>query len=267
MIRRAELRPLFRGAYLVGPVLTTLARETAAVLVCGPSAVLSHRFATWLYGLLSRPAADAPIDVTVLSSHPRRHPGIRVRRTRSLMPHEIRRRSNIPVTAPPRTLIDLASCTGPSELEMAVAEAFARGLTNRAQLLRALERAGRRRGSTALRRLLDAPHGPARTRSKPERKLLALIRAHGLPEPETNVRVGRWEVDFLWRDARLVVEVDAYSTHSSPRAFERDRRKTAELEEMGLSVHRVTPTQLDIDPTATLARVRRAHADPDNDAG
>ena len=84
--------------------------------------------------------------------------------------------------------------------------------------------------------LLD--HGPRLSRSPPERRLLRAIRDAGLPEPETNVMVGRWEVDFLWRDAGLAVEVDAYSTHSSPRAFERDRRKDADLAARGLMVQR-----------------------------
>jgi very-short-patch-repair endonuclease len=84
--------------------------------------------------------------------------------------------------------------------------------------------------------LLD--HGPHLSRSPPERRLLCAIRDAGLPEPETNVMVGRWEVDFLWRDAGLAVEVDGYSTHSSPRAFERDRRKDADLAARGLIVQR-----------------------------
>ena len=66
-------------------------------------------------------------------------------------------------------------------------------------------------------------------------------RAH-LPEPETNVKVGRWTVDFLWREAGLAVEVDAYSTHSSPWAFERDRRKDAELTASGSSCSDSAPT-------------------------
>jgi very-short-patch-repair endonuclease len=150
------------------------------------------------------------------------------------------------------------------DLERAVAEAFALRLVGRAQILRELDRLGPRPGTRALRRLLDAADGPARTRSRPERKLLALIRAAGLPEPETNVRVGRWQVDFLWPDVGFVVEVDAYSTHSSPWAFERDRRKSAELGDLGLTVQRVTPGQLDLDATSTVSRIRRTLADPDN---
>jgi very-short-patch-repair endonuclease len=54
-----------------------------------------------------------------------------------------------------------------------------------------------------------------------------------------------------------VVEVDAYSTHSSPWAFERDRRKTAELEELGLKVHRVTKLRIDKEPTTVVAEIQR----------
>lgn len=167
------------------------------------------------------------------------------------------------MTAPIRTLIDFAATAGEEALERAVAEAFALRLVGRGQILGELDRIGGRPGTRALRRMLEGS-GPRRTRSRPERKLLALIRAAGLPEPETNVRVGRWEVDFLWRDAGFVIEVDAHSTHSSPRAFERDRRKTSELQDLGLFVHRVTRNQLDLDPTATIARALRALADPDN---
>jgi very-short-patch-repair endonuclease len=111
-----------------------------------------------------------------------------------------------------------------------------------------------------IKALLDAAQSPARTRSWPERRLLRLIREAGLPEPEVNVRIGRWEVDFLWRAQMLIVEVDAYSTHSSPWAFERDRRKTAELEDLGFTVQRVTSVQIDEGPAAAVARIRRTLA-------
>jgi len=163
----------------------------AAVLAAGPTAVVSHRSAAQLYELLPYPAQSEAIHVTVTERHHRRHGHIVVHRTRELSPHEIRRRSNVPVTAVPRTLIDLASCCEDQDLETAVAE--------------------------------------------------------------VNARVGRWEVDFLWREAQLVVEVDVYSTHSSPTAFERGRRKNAELEDLGHTVHRVTPGRF----KAELARVRR----------
>ena len=112
-----------------------------------------------------------------------------------------------------------------------------------------------RSGVRALRALLEAGHAPARTRSPPEERLLTLMRGAGLPEPEVNARLGPWEVDFLWRERRLVVEVDGYASHSSPQAFERDRRKTAELQDAGLLVHRVSAKMVGEACIAPIARL------------
>jgi very-short-patch-repair endonuclease len=182
--------------------------------------------------------------------------GLVVHETASLARYEIRDCDGIPVTAPVRTLIDLSGCCRAEELEATVAEAFALRLTNRGPLLREIESRPGRRGTARLRALLDGDKRPRRTRSVPERKLLSLLRAAGVPEPEVNSRVGRWEVDFHWPEHGLVVEVDAYSTHSSPRAFERDRRKSAELMARGLLVHRVTKRQIDERPKWTVRDIR-----------
>jgi len=99
---------------------------------------------------------------------------------------------------------------------------------------------------------------PARTRSRTERRLLSAIRAAGLPEPEVNVKLGPWEIDFLWRDAGLAVELDGYDSHSSPRAFARDYRKNAALEGYGLEVTRVSADQARDDTVATVVRIGRA---------
>jgi hypothetical protein len=47
-------------------------------------------------------------------------------------------------------------------------------------------------------------------------------------------------VDFLWRDAKLVVEVDGYDAHSGRVAFERDRLKAATLTANGLRILPIT---------------------------
>lgn len=257
-IARGDLQVLHRGVYLVGPIAPPHAHETAAVLACGPSAVLSHHSAAHLYQILPYPARPGPVHVTVTERHTRVHRGVQVHRTTTLAPHELRERSNIPLTAVPRTLIDLAACADPFELEAAVAEAFALRLTSRGQLLRAIDDAVGRRGAARLRALLDGERGPKRTRSAPERKLLAAIRAAGFPEPEVNSRLGRWEVDLYWPEQALVVEVDGFAAHSSPRAFERDRQKGAELEDMGIRLLRVSALQVRDRRQATVARIDRA---------
>jgi very-short-patch-repair endonuclease len=261
---RGDLVALHRGVYLVGPTSPARASEMAAVLACGPTARVSHDSATYLYGFLPHPADPGPIHITVTERHCRRRPGIHLHRTTGLAPHETRERDGIPVTAPIRTLIDFAVSASHEALEAAVAEAFALHLVGRGQILRELDRIGSRPGSRPLRRLLEGPRRPQRTRSAPERKLLVLIRAAGLPEPEANVRIGGWEVDLLWRDERLIVEVDGYAAHSSPRAFERDRRKTAALQALGYVVLRVTPRQIAEHTGAVIAWIQRALADPDN---
>ena len=170
---------------------------------------------------------------------------------------EVTTKRGIPVTTPTRVILDLAGVLSARELEQLVSEAFAIRLTNRPSLLRIIERHAQRRGVRALRALLEAGHAPARTRSPPEERLLMLLRAAGLPEPEVNARLEPWEVDFLWREERLVVEVDGYASHSSPEAFERDRRKTAELQDAGFLVHRVTAKAVQGDPGSAVATIGR----------
>ncbi len=86
------------------------------------------------------------------------------------------------------------------------------------------------------------------TRSEAERKLLELLRDARLPPPETNARVLGYEVDFLWRAQKLVVEVDGYAFHGHRAAFERDRAKDQVLVAAGYRVIRVTWRQLEREP-------------------
>ena len=90
--------------------------------------------------------------------------------------------------------------------------------------------------------------------------MLELIRAAGLPPPEVNARVCGYEVDFLWRRQRLVVEIDGYAFHSSRSAFERDRAKGAALLAAGFQVMRVTWLQMEREPYVVVAHLAQALA-------
>lgn len=259
-VRSGRLHPVHRGVYLTGHTAAPpRAREMGAVLACGDRAAVSHRSAAALWQLLPYPAKSA-VDITVARSRAPQRPGIRVRRTSSLSRRDVRRLDGIPVTSPARTLLDLAAEVGAVELERAVAEALARSLVGRRELLNQLARNRGRRGTAPLRTLLEANGGPARTRSEAERRFLALVRRADLPGAETNVKLGPYEVDFLWREERLVVEVDGYAFHSDRPAFERDRLRDAELQARGFHVIRVTWRQLTGTPEAVLARIVRALA-------
>jgi very-short-patch-repair endonuclease len=248
-----RLAELHRGVYLVGAVPGPHAHEMAALLAYRLKAALSHRSAANLWGLLSYPAT-APAWITVAPEQSATRPGIEARRAR-LHRRDVRNREGMLVTSPPRTLLDMASLLDPYELEALVAEASYRGLASERELRDQLERNPGRRGTRALREVLDTPGGPRRTRSPAERLMLRLMRARGIEGYEVNERVHGHEVDFLWRGAGLVVEVDGYDAHRGRVAFERDRLKWATLEAKGLSIMPVTGRQIRRDPDGVIDRL------------
>lgn len=84
-----------------------------------------------------------------------------------------------------------------------------------ADVTQRLESAPHHPGAGRLRALLRGQRGPGLSQSEAEERFLALIREAGLPEPETNVRIHGYEVDFLWRDQQVVVEIDGFRFHPS----------------------------------------------------
>lgn len=270
-LRSGRLVRIHTSVYGVAPVLAARHGEMAAVLRCGPGAALSHASAGVLWRIL--PEEDAPVQavpVTVstirdVRAPPARSgkgaaPPIRIHRVCRLDPDEVAQRDGIPVTSPGRTLVDLAGVLTRHELERALARADRLGLLDREELERLLRRHPRRRGNARIRRFLRSGASPRLTRSRAEALFMDLVRKAGLREPATNVRLRGWEVDFLWRAERLVVEVDGFEYHSGPAAFERDRRRDAELAAAGLRVVRVTWRQLTERREQVLARLVQALA-------
>jgi very-short-patch-repair endonuclease len=249
-VRTGRLHRIHRGIYAVGhPVLTQEGKWMAAVLACGEGAVLSHRSAAALWGVAKE--RGRRVDVTV----PRTRSGaggVAVHRPRRLEPDETTVRRGIPTTTLPRTLIDLADVVGDRELSRAIHEAeVAHGLAERT-----LVAANGRRGAGRLARVAGADRG--RTRSELERRFERLCARHGLPKPRTNDRIAGLEVDFHWRDARLVAETDGWSFHRTRRAFELDRRRDQTLARAGYRVLRFTHVQLAREPGEVAATLRAA---------
>lgn len=253
-LQSGRLHRVHRGVYRVGHTADALlVREAAAVLACGPGTVLSHRSAGAIWGIIDRWEGD--IDVTVVGRDCGRKPGIRHRRVDRLAAADLDARSSLPVTSPARTLLDLASVLDRAALRRAVNEALVARLVCEDDLWRVLSRCRGRRGGPQLRRLLADGRGPTLTRSEAERRLLDLLSTRGVRDPETNVRVGRFEVDLLWRAERTVVEVDGYAFHSTRASFERDRVRDAVLQGQGFAVIRVTWRQIVDAPIATARRI------------
>ena len=225
----------------------------AAVMAGGRDAVLSHASAAAAWEL--RPASGAAIHVTVPRSTGReRRAGIRVHRSTRLEPAETTTVRAIPVTGAVRTIIDLAAKLEGRPLEHVLDLADQRRLVDFAELRRRLADHSGRPGSPSLQAVLSLyTAGSTVTRSEMEERFLGLCDSYGVRRPEVNTRIEGEEVDFAWRDARLIVEVDGYAYHRSPSAFETDRERDVVLAVAGWQVLRFTWTQLTTRP-AWVAR-------------
>lgn len=253
-VRMKRLRQVRRGVYLVGPVEPPNLRERAAALCCGPRAVVSHRSAAALWELLPPPGKATPVDITD-PGHNRRMRGIRSHRVAKLGDEDVTVVDGVPITTVARTILDIAATVRERELEQALAQVERRALSSASELLELIARNPKRHGMRTLRALLENEAGPAMTRSEAEERFLALIRNAELPDPETNIAIGRYELDFLWRAERVAVEVDGFAFHSSRHRFERDRRRDAELTARGIRMMRVTWRQIEREPQALLVRL------------
>ena len=256
-LQRGRLHRMHQGIYSLVPfpALPPLAPELAAILACGDSALLSHHSAAAVYGF--RPFLEGDVDVTVIGKETgRRRKGIRVHRTAHLDPRDARRYQQIPITSPARALLDIAPETSGRALEWALDQALVKRLTTRTQIKAVLAAYPHRPGTPKLQPLVDDPGRPTSiTRSHPEEQLLDRIRRAGLPIPEVNARVGNYTADFLWRSAKVILEIDGYHYHHTRAAFERDHRRDAEHQRDDFLVIRVTPRQLQHNHEAILVHV------------
>lgn len=258
-LSRGRLHRILPAVFALGnPVLEPLAAETAALLHAGDGSFLSHRTAAALWKIAPNPAG--PIEVTTVIRKVRELPGLRLHRVHAIDLRDLRLHRGLPVSAPARTLIDLAAHSTADELHRALNEARVTNLVTDDELHRAIGRCPHRAGTAALRKLLAAERGPAITRSELERRFKRLVSAGQLPQPIYNARLLDYTVDVLWPVERLVVEVDGYRFHGGRARFETDRRRDQRLAAAGYTVIRVTDRQLTGEPMAVAVRLAQALA-------
>lgn len=242
---------IHRGVYSLVPK-ELLKREglyMAAVLACGPGAVLSHRSAAVLHQL--RDWGHTRIEVTVPARSHRTHPGVAVHRSTTLTEADTTVVNNIPVTTIARTLFDLAELVDQRQLERAFDQAeIVEGLDLN-KINDQLARNPTRPGAKKVRRVLENHYiGSTPTANDFEEALLTLTRALGLPDPEVQFWIDPGDgeppikADFAWPDRRIVVETDGRRTHGTKQAFEADRRRDQRLIAAGWTVIRTTWRQL-----------------------
>jgi hypothetical protein len=255
----SRLHRLHQGAYAVGhSVLSIRARWMAAVLASGAQAVLSHRSAAQLWGLLPE-SAITPEVTRPHSFRPR--PGV-VAHQSVLPADELARVDGIPVTSLSRTLFDLASVGSRRQLENAFNEAEIRRLTDRLSVGGLLERHPGRPGAAALREIAsDAAVARGITRRELESRFAEILADTDLPHPLRNAHVGVggrfFEVDCLWPGRRLIIELDGRAVHGTGRAFEKDRERDRLLQAEGWRVARITWLQLRDEAPAVVADLRK----------
>jgi very-short-patch-repair endonuclease len=217
----------------------------AAVLACGEGAVLSHHSAAALWRLLKPIEGSIHVSTPSTSGRTARR-GIHLHRCPALrepssspsyVPSRGGRggrlttyRHNIPVSTISRTVEDLDGTVAPYLVRRARRQAELKGV-----------------------HLPGSEH--RRVRSDLEEDFFTLVRSHRLPFPETNVKLGRWEVDFLWREQRLVVEIDSFLYHQGSVAFHDDHARDLDLRQLGFTVLRYSELQLEDEPDRIAADV------------
>jgi very-short-patch-repair endonuclease len=236
--KAGRLHRIHRGVYAVGHArLSFEGRCMAAALALGGGAVVSHQSAAALWGMLK--PRGGPIHITLPGDGGRRRRrGITIHRSPSLIAGVSIRRNGIAVTKPARTLRDLHRTLPQPVYQHAVRKALDLRLISSAELKREEEL----------------------TRSELEKLMLRLCRRHHLPRPEVNARLGSYEVDFLWRDQRVIVETDSWRHHGDRAAFEGDRARDARLQALGYRVLRFTWRQIQEVPDEVARTLRTLRA-------
>jgi hypothetical protein len=261
-LRKGWLHRIYPGVYAVGhPTLSLEGRFMAAVKCLGRRAWLARFSAATLWEFVEWDGRHP--EVVVVRAGVKRRPRLRVHRTSLLEPGDVTRHKGIPVTAPARTLADLAAVVSEKLLRTAIRRALAHRRVSIRQLVATRRRLGPRRGAAALDRVLGTA---APTRSELEDIVLDLILDAGFGRPDVNkplLLAGRRVVpDFRWPAQRVVVEADGRSWHEDPIARAADEERQRLLETHGERVVRVTWKQAVTESNETIARFIAAGVPP-----
>jgi very-short-patch-repair endonuclease len=254
-VASGRLRAVHLNVYAVGPQpLARHARWLAAVLAKGPGAVLSHESAAALWRL----AGDRrEVHVTAPSGrHGRGRSGIHLHRGK-IARDEWMVREGIPVTTVARTLFDIAETVEPPQFKSAWDEADRLRLLRIPQVTTIYDRHRGRRARSSIRPFLLAEARHVEDSASPlEERFAAFVVAHRLPSPQTNVLVDGDEVDVLWPEARLIVELDSWEFHAHRAAFEKDRNRDTDHLLADYRTIRVTHRRLSYEPDRLAGQIR-----------
>ncbi len=252
LVESGQWRRAHRGVFVSTSATAGPRTELrVALALAGGDAVASHRSAAWLWGLIDQPPARPHI--TVAASRRIHVDDIVCHRTTRVP--ERRQHTGIPVTAPVRTLIDLAA--GSTPMTAPIDRALALHLVTVARLERATRAQADDlvRGRGALRRRLvergywGAPH-PSVLESHMARLFERMSAEASVPYPDAELcwQEGRYRLDFAWASLALAVEVDGYLWHADAAQLGHDHARRVELTAAGWTILTFTWRQVVDDP-------------------
>jgi len=254
---------IYRAVYLVAGAPPCAEQEImAAALATAPGSAASHGTSAYLWKVV-RTRPQHP-EIVVPYSRSLRIEGVIVHRSRTLRSADLTRIGAIPLTRPPRTLIDLSSALDEDPLEDAFDDFLRRDLLTARAVLARLELEPTSRGTRTLRRLARDRIGGHKGESRRENDLRRLLRRAGLPEPDAQVAIrdarGRFiaRADLAYRDARVVVEYDSWEWHSGRKSFEADKVRRNRMRRAGWSVLEITGRQVRVSPQEVIRTVEDA---------
>lgn len=246
-VKAGRLIRLYPAVYAVGHAsLTREGRWMAAVLACGPRAVLSHDDAAAHWAVLSASGTRIHVSTDARSGRVPDRRRIQLHRTGTLAADERATHAGVPVTTPARTLLDLAGRHRPRALESVIEHMDRLSLFDLVEVRRVLDAHPGGRGVPVLRQVLGSltDRGAADTRSALEVAFLQLCDDHGLPTPVVNTPIAGFLVDFHWPGTTLIVETDGFAFHRTRTAFDADRERDQALTLAGYRVVRFTYGQV-----------------------
>jgi very-short-patch-repair endonuclease len=256
-LRSGTLHRIYPGVYAqVAPeLLTEDGHLVAALLAAGEGALLSHGTAAWRWRIIPAP----PSVITLAVPRRRTIDGLRLHVSGNLRPGDTTLNGRFPTTSVPRTLLDLATRYDHRALLRALAEAEFHHDLRPADVERTLRRG--HPGGARLRAALAA-HAPGHGEAKSllERRFRKLLIRRGIELPLRNAELGPWTVDCLWRDRRVVVELDGRQ-HERPRQADSDYDRDLWLRRHGYVARRYGRRQVDDRPDDVVADLLGAFAE------
>lgn len=246
-----------RGVYVIAGAPPRREQDVlAAVLAYGAKAAASHTDSGWLLGLVS--SANGPVDVMMPYAQHREHRrGVRTHQA-LLIASDVRTVSNIRVTAPNRTIVDLAGVLRQDDLEAALDAAILSRLTTAARLQRYVQERNldHKRGAKRLADLLvDRLDGAMQLAL--ERMFHRKLARSRLPKPRRQFPVNGRKIDFAYPETRIAIELDGLARHATGAVFRDDRRRQNMLVLAGWLPLRFTYADVDEawpDVEATIAQ-------------